>query len=341
MKVLPMSNDNQPIENESDPFESVTDPSDTAEEFLQKLDLANDRWHEQGFWIFRGQNNAEWELMPSLFRNWDEGTRPGYEIALIENFLRTVNLAHLPIPSNSLDYMSHTTKDSSGATKRYLQYKSRSERKQDRSQSYDFSHVVFAIAQHSGIPTRLLDFTYDPLVAAYFAAEWEGLLDSLELSSQHLGDYFKNMFHKSRNSLDEAMMAWDEHSTKVRTKLAELPAELPGKMAVWAISASGLDDTTLRILDHPYSEILNLSVQKGIFLCETENYEVRGESWRSFNDKLSQLVESGEIYKLTLPCTERGNLLNLLRKKRISDVYLKPTYDSVAKAVVAETAKSG
>src|SRR5947199_161566 len=30
---------------------------------------------------------------------------------------------------------------------------------------------IFAIAQHHGIPTLLLDWSFDPLVAAYFAAE--------------------------------------------------------------------------------------------------------------------------------------------------------------------------
>ncbi len=321
-------------QNPQDPFESVTDPSDTAEEFLQKLDLANDRWHKEGFWIFRGQNDSRWELIPSLFRDWNEDTLLNYEIDLIDNFLRTANLAGLRIPSNSLDYMTHTTVDGRVSTQRKLQGFLSSEGTPFRGKFYDFSHVVFAIAQHSGIPTRLLDFTYDPLIAAFHCADWNGLLDNLQISSQHLGEYFKDLYNRPINSPVEIVSAWTEHFEKVSLQIAKLPKE----MAVWAIGASGLVGTTIRMLDHPYSEILNLRVQKGIFLCDTD-YQPNGNSSNSLNGKLSQLVDLGQIYKLTLPCTEREKLLELLNKKRISPFFVKPTYESVAQAVVAQTVK--
>ena len=54
-------------ECEIDPIAEVTDPSETAVEFLQKLDLG-ERWHGSGPWVFRGQNDACWKLIPSLFR---------------------------------------------------------------------------------------------------------------------------------------------------------------------------------------------------------------------------------------------------------------------------------
>ncbi len=323
-----MSSENQiHEENDRDPFdvEPVKVPSSTAEEFLQKLDLADDLWSSSTFWMFRGQNDARWELEPSLFRDWDEDTAPGYELDLIESFISTANIANLSIPGNSLGFRSHTVHNCSIATERHVTTPKGSR----YGLQYDFAHVAFAIAQHSGVPTRLLDFTLDPLVAAYFAADWTGLVESLEFSPQHKAMYFSDVLSKFKKSPPDAIAALKRYAKMEREKESELPTD----MAVWAIQVGDLQKTSLRALDHPYGEIQFLNSQKGIFLCETENYELRGEPWRSYNGKLTELIKTGGVFKLTLPCTERGKLLDLLKRKRISPLYLKPTYERVAKTI--------
>jgi hypothetical protein len=110
---------------------------------------------------------------------------------------------------------------------------------------------------------------------------------------------------------------------------------LPRDIAVWAIQAQDIDiHTTLLVLDHPYTEILPLKMQMGLFLCETEFVEVdvlRGEGWRSFDVKLLPLKQTNGIYKFTLPWDERHDLLELLRRSRIFYGSLLPTYREVAK----------
>ena len=156
-------------DEKKDPFESVIVPCKTAMHFLQELDETHERWGEQ-LWIYRGHNDARWELLPSLFRDWDEETHPSYEITLIKLFVQNANLANLPIPANSLGYVSRAEMGKGPLTQLGVM---------DffgDGLVYDFTHVAFAIAQHSGVPTRLLDFTFDPMVAAYFASETHKLV---------------------------------------------------------------------------------------------------------------------------------------------------------------------
>lgn len=307
-----------PEDERVDLFESVTIHCETAREFMDNLDLTHTRWSRQN-WIFRGQNDARWELMPSLFRYWDTNTNPGLELALIDLFIRNANLVNLPIPNNALDYASYAQKP----TKREL----------NTGGSYDFRHVVFAIAQHSGVPTRLLDFTHSPMVAAYFAADYVNLYEKLGVGSDQLAEYFRQSVAALAEGGDLKKTV-----TKYWNTVNDAQERLPERIAVWAIQAQDIDLlTTLLVLDHPYTEILPLKMQMGLFLCETEFVEIdvlRGHRWRSFDTKLMPLAQTNGIYKLTLPWDERHALLELLRRRRIFFGSLLPSYREVAKRTV-------
>jgi len=305
--------------NKEDMFKDVTIPSDTAREFLSNLDLTHPRWSRQN-WIFRGHNDARWQLMPSLFRAWEKGTNPGLELALIRLFISNANLANLPIPNNSLGYYS----DAFRPTVRQL----------SAGASYDFSHVVFAIAQHSGVPTRLLDFTHSPLVAAYFAADTTNLFKALGMGSDQLAEYFRQCAHCLVE--DEDVVA---KVTELAYKVQECYEFLPDEIAVWAVHAQDLGDyTTIKLLEHPFTEILPLRMQKGVFLCDTDFEEQdvqQGKDWPSFDKKLSSLVETEGIYKLTMPYTQVDALHDLLTLHRYSPAVVKPSYEAVAQQTVA------
>jgi len=86
----------------------------------------------RGQWIFRGHSDCRYVLLSSVGRGRHTSkSREKYERSLFDIFKREA-LGFLPaIPSNDWDWLS--------------------------------------LAQHHGLPTRLLDWTYNPLVALYFA----------------------------------------------------------------------------------------------------------------------------------------------------------------------------
>ena len=311
------------MSDKHDPFQTVTVRCKNARQFLHELDETHERWGDGKLWIYRGHNDAKWELIPSLFRDWDIDTVATYEIELIRLFVQNANLANLPIPSDSLGYVSRAKKGIG-----ILSSTTVHDRFGD-ALIYDFTHVVFAIAQHSGVPTRLLDFSFDPMVAAYFASEFTNLYHSLKCSPEWKERYFDDIFTKYQQSLEATLNCLEQYIQM----FAEFHTRMPDELAVWAINVAALHSlTTLRVLDHPYSEILNLRAQMGLFVCDTERYEYEFEPWRSFSEQLPRLVEERGIYKLTLPLTELEHLRRLLAKKRYFPGLMTPSYDLVAKA---------
>src|SRR6266498_5137977 len=83
--------------------------------------------------LFRGVCNKAYQLVPALARNWDGSLN---DLKLVENY----SIHELKVRATNLV---------------------------DFRPSNDFEWLI--IAQHYGIPTRLLDWTSNPLVALFFA----------------------------------------------------------------------------------------------------------------------------------------------------------------------------
>ena len=107
--------------------------------------------------IWRGHGDATWFLMPKVFRNLSHPDKRYNEAGLIGHFvMRAPTRAHARTP----DADDH------------------------------FSWLF--LAQHYGLPTRLLDWTENPLVALYFAVEKETDKDGAvwALWPDKLNEYF-------------------------------------------------------------------------------------------------------------------------------------------------------
>jgi len=152
----------------------------TAAEFVARLRITDDLWGGQQAWDwgFRGQGNAGWPLLPSAFRNGTKlsyedstvsapapvptdaqsGWQEYYEYKLIQHFLYLADRVGLGVPGDAQHFR---LPPSSG--------NDRSLAPGDWPQP-DVLETM-AIAQHHGVPTRLLDITHNAFVAAFFAAD--------------------------------------------------------------------------------------------------------------------------------------------------------------------------
>lgn len=105
----------------------------TVAEFLAEVS-ATHFTSARGQWVFRGHSDKKYELKPSVGRGGHTSKiDEKYERSLFTVFLREAGTHLSPLPSSDWEWL--------------------------------------AVAQHHGLPTRLLDWSHSPLVGLYFAID--------------------------------------------------------------------------------------------------------------------------------------------------------------------------
>lgn len=112
---------------------ATNDPEKSASSVSEFLSIIGNLLDESSHFIFRGHASDKWELKPSIWRN--NGNNISIEYSMLNEFKRLHYPYTLPRPLKKID--------------------------------------LLFLAQHYRMPTRLLDWTTNPLIALFFACNEE------------------------------------------------------------------------------------------------------------------------------------------------------------------------
>jgi hypothetical protein len=279
----------------------------TAEEFLQALSPIGEYFKDQELdapWLFRGQGK-DYPLIPSLFRkngkiksltrrnvgNFAELLKAERDVLI--NFFQIADRQGLMLPDDSQELRSYlellsSNDDAVGEGFWKIEHKALS---------------LMALAQHYGVPTRLLDWTRQSYIAAFFAGE----------------DAYK--YGNSEEEKTDFLVVWAFHFP------------ILGKIGMYSP-----DSYFIRGITAPSATNANLKAQQGIFTLANPNYteEISGTYLpldvilkRFFEKHPDTWMGKCKLRKFLLPTCEGLQLLHLLAKLNITPSSIYPGYQSI------------
>ncbi len=281
----------------------------SAKDFLNSLLNWNNDFSK---YVFRGHSKEEYKLIPNSLRK--ENLQSLFEMANLGSYAKEPNDTENAIMDyeHSILRRFYKSSDMSGLvvpTSNEL----RNNLVQDHGSFLDFptSHPfiewlpeslweIAALAQHYGLPTRLLDWTYDPFVAAYFASR-------PSISSDVEGN----------------MVIWGLN-----------------REAIGIIKMLDLDGLPLDFVTPHYSSNSNINAQKGLFTHFSTNINYRDpiiQERKSLDEILEKCINP-EWYKtrdifvrIVIPNHMAREVFSLLNDFGYNSARLFPGYGGVVK----------
>ena len=272
---------------------------DNLDEFISHIVPSNPIYRQSGSrFVFRGHSNADWFLIPSVFREGREGLRypkgvankPYYrreeEFLDLMSFMEAFNGSGGYVDSNDLLLSTLRRDHSLGRQEKHAQGEALWPSKE--------YIPMMALAQHYGLPTRLLDFTFNPYVAAYFAV---------------VGCVFDKM------DFDRlCVFAFDVGV------MCEAMPKFYSEQDFYQIKPYQLDSDFYMPVIAPYHFNSNMKMQSGLFMMYVDAHgkydeftPLKFDEWVVRNNLCSSPTWGGDAFlKITLPISFSLKLLEFL-----------------------------
>lgn len=327
-----------------------------ASDFLTALSYGGELYKVFGRnFIFRGQSNDDYKLLPSALRGClcKEWRKSYKEESFEESILSNTEYLQVETETEILSSFFNIC----DMNKLYVPFTDRLresvllpidpralfQREQWLPRDY---YEIAALAQHYGLPTRLLDWTYDINVALYFASmevikekcidekltesEW---LDRMQDRGRKTLEYLKGHLH---GNLD---IKTDENLNK--------------KIELWALDtniifANRNKNFPLKIIRPRYYDNENLSAQKGLFTLWViekplkDNFEPnliamvdRTPLDKQITDYLQQVEMEPKpyLYHITIPQSAVGEIYEYAKRNHIDAAHLFPGYAGIVQCI--------
>jgi len=327
-------------------------PCSTAKEFLQALSPLGQNFENELFnspWMFCGQAN-DWPLIPSLFRKDpparellksftnrdldDISSLLLVERDLLVEFFEIADKRGLIIPDDSQELRNFL--ESVKKLDDHVRTGDWKGRIKDKALS------LMALAQHYGVPTRLLDWTRQAYFAAFFAADG---------ASKIIGDgdfdpndrmvvwafYFPDLGKQDEDAkkYDPINIVTAPKATNTNLKAQQGIFSLLNSVYLRDFSGEKYTGYILSDLVGSMSEIQYFNDSKGIFPPLDEFLKKLAQEGHTLpllskeRERLVELVYNIKLRKFTLPISESQTLLYSLSKLDVMPSTIYPGYQSV------------